>query len=107
MYHVVAIKLSGALIAEFEEAISAKLLAVALVVDHCHLYSSVPVCPEAAAMLVNAAGVVPEQMVCEAAIVPPEVGLVQPVVVIVLFGLSAAVVVLYFSVPVVPLYSKT
>ena len=34
-----------------------------LVVDNCHLYSSVPIFPEAAALLVKAAGTKPEQMV--------------------------------------------
>ena len=53
-----------------------------LVVDNCHLYSSVPVLPLAAAELVNADGALPEQIVCTAAIVPPLVGLAQATVVI-------------------------
>ena len=58
------------------EAISAKPVLL-LVVDDCHLYSNVPVSPLAAALLVNAAGVNGFVPLCAAAMVPPEVGLVQ------------------------------
>ncbi len=48
-----------------------------LVVDDCHLYSRVPVLPEAPAELVNADGVVLIHIVCAAVIVPADVGLTQ------------------------------
>lgn len=53
---------------------------VSLVVDDCHLYSMVPVCPLGSPVLVNAAGLSPKQMVCVPEMVPPAVGLVQQVV---------------------------
>ena len=51
--------------------------ALPLVVDDCHLYSRVPVCPLAATLLVKAAGSKGELPLCAAAMVPPVVGLVQ------------------------------
>ena len=42
--------------------------------DDCHLYSKVPDCPLAAALLVNAAGLNGLMPLCAVAIVPPEVG---------------------------------
>jgi hypothetical protein len=50
---------------------------VALVVVYCHLYSSVPVCPEAAEVLVKALGLKGDVPVCEVAMVPPEEGSTQ------------------------------
>ena len=50
-----------------------------LVVEDCHLYSSVPEWPLAAALLVKAAGLNGVAPLCAAAIVPPEVGLAQTV----------------------------
>jgi hypothetical protein len=61
---------------ELLEAISLKP-ELLLVVEDCHLYSNVPVCPLAAALLVNAAGLNGELPLCAAAMVPPDVGLVQ------------------------------
>ena len=61
------------------EAMSVKP-ALLLVVDDCHLYSKVPVWPLAAALLVKAAGSKGLLPLCAAAIVPPELGLVQTVV---------------------------
>ena len=50
---------------------------VALVVVDCHLYSSVPVLPEAAEVLVKALGLKGDVPVCEVAMVPPEEGSTQ------------------------------
>jgi hypothetical protein len=58
---------------ELLEEISLKP-ALLLVVEDCHLYSNVPVCPLAAALLVNAAGLKGELPLCAAAMVPPDVG---------------------------------
>jgi len=67
-------------VAALLDAMSAKP-EILLVVDDCHLYSRVPVCPLAAALLVNAAGVNGLVPLCAAAMVPPEVGLEQLVTV--------------------------
>ena len=56
--HVVCVKALASYIAELLEAISLKP-ALLLVTDDCHLYSSVPVCPVGAAVLVKAAGLNP------------------------------------------------
>ena len=48
-----------------------------LSVEDCHLYSSVPVSPVGAVILVNVTGVLPEQIVWAVAIVPPSDGLMQ------------------------------
>lgn len=66
----------GAFVAELLEEISAKPVEL-LVVDTCHIYSSVPVWPVAAALLVKAVGVLPEQMDCAVPMVPPLLGLEQ------------------------------
>ena len=71
------------------DAISLKPV-VASVVEYCHLYSIVPVCPLAAALLVNAAGVNGLYPLCAAAMVPPAVGLIQLVTVISITLLATA-----------------
>ncbi len=48
--------------------------ALLLVVEDCHLYSSVPEFPLATALLVKAAGLKGELPLCAAAMVPPDVG---------------------------------
>ena len=48
-----------------------------LVVDDCHLYSSVPKYPLGARMLVKAEGALPEQISWAVAIVPPPEGFVH------------------------------
>jgi hypothetical protein len=50
-----------------------------LVVELCHWYSKMPKWPAGNDALVSEAGVVPKQMVCAAAIVPPVVGLAHGV----------------------------
>ena len=54
------------------------------------MYSIVPVCPLAATLLVNAAGVNGLMPLCAVAMVPPMVGLIQFVTVIAMTLLSAA-----------------
>lgn len=63
-------------VAELLDAISLKPVLL-LVIEYCHLYSKVPVWPVGEALLVNAAGSNGAVPLCSAAIVPPEVGLVQ------------------------------
>ncbi len=50
---------------------------VELVIEDCHLYSRVPVCPVGSEVLVKALGLKGEVPVCEVAMVPPEVGSTQ------------------------------
>jgi len=73
---LVLVRAPGAFVAKLLEEISANP-AELLVVDTCHLYSSVPVWPVAAALLVKAAGVLPEQMDWAVPMVPPLTGLEQ------------------------------
>ena len=80
---VVTVNAPASYVAALLEDISLKPL-VLLVVDDCHLYSNVPVSPLAAALLVNAAGLNGEVPLCAAAMVPPTVGLMHIVVVVVL-----------------------
>jgi hypothetical protein len=63
-------------VAELLEAMSLKP-ALLLEVEDCHLYSSVPAWPLAAALLVKATGSKGVLPLCAAAMVPPEVGLVH------------------------------
>jgi hypothetical protein len=70
---VVWVNAPAVYVAALLEVISLKPV-VALVMDDCHLYSKVPVCPLAATLLVNAAGVNGLVPLCAAAMVPPEVG---------------------------------
>jgi hypothetical protein len=86
---VVTVNAPASYVAALLEAISAKP-ALLLVVDDCHLYSKVPVSPLAAALLVNAAGLNGEVPLCDAAMVPPEVGLMQDVTVTSITLLAAA-----------------
>lgn len=51
---------------------------MSLVVEDCHLYSSMPLWPLAAALLVKAAGSNGLLPLCADAIVPPEVGFYAP-----------------------------
>ena len=62
--------------AELLEAMSVKPVML-LVVDFCHLYSSVPVCPAGEVVFVNRAGSKGEQPVWLSAMAPPLVGLAQ------------------------------
>ena len=62
LYQMVAVKAPGAKVAELLEAISANPEEL-LVVDFCHLYSSVPAYSVGRPVLVKAAGTKPEQMV--------------------------------------------
>ena len=78
LYQVVADKVPGAKVAALLEAISANPVEL-LVVDNCHLYSSVPVWPAGSTLLVKAAGAKPEQMVWAVAMVPPLVGFEQAI----------------------------
>ena len=73
---VVTVNAPASYVAALLEDISLKP-ALLLVVDDCHLYSNVPVSPLAAALLVNATGLNGEVPLCDAAMVPPEVGLMQ------------------------------
>jgi hypothetical protein len=73
LYHVVCVRVPASYVAEVAPEISLKPVLL-LVVDNCHLYSSVPVWPLAAALLVKAAGSNPVTPLCAAAMVPPEVG---------------------------------
>ena len=86
---VVTVNAPGVYVAALLDAISLKP-ALLLVVDDSHLYSIVPVCPLAATLLVNAAGVNGIMPLCAAAMVPPPVGLTQFVTVIASTLLSAA-----------------
>ena len=62
LYQLVAESITGVYVSALLVDISLNPLDE-LVVDTCHLYSSVPVFPEAAELLENAAGTKPEQMV--------------------------------------------
>jgi len=62
LYQVSVIKVPGVYVSELLDSISAKPLD-ALVVELCHLYSSVPSCPFGRVVLVMATGAVPVQMV--------------------------------------------
>jgi hypothetical protein len=87
--HVVWVNAPAVYVAALVDVMSAKP-ELLLVVDDCHLYSIVPVSPLAAALLVKAAGVNGLVPLCAAAIVPPEVGLIQLVTVISITLLIAA-----------------
>lgn len=76
LYQVVCVRAPASYVSELLDAMSLKS-ALLLVVDDCHLYSKVPECPPGAALLVKAAGSKGELPLCAAAMVPPEVGLVQ------------------------------
>ncbi len=73
---VVLVRAAGSYVVEVAPVISENPV-VELVVEDCHLYSRVPVCPVGSEVLVNALGLKGEVPVCEVAMVPPEVGSTQ------------------------------
>jgi hypothetical protein len=73
LYHVVTDKEPASYVSVLLDEMSVKPVLL-LVVEACHLYSTVPVSPLAAALLVKAAGLNGLVPLCAAAIVPPEDG---------------------------------